>query len=539
MLEYLIQLPCEYLGQNMLVFLELIDVIQFENAATSCKSQHLLKSILSYCPPIFCKTLLKLTDVCIFNWFNKRHCQVQVMKFDVETLCELDIKNCIVVNFELVLNSKITSENIQPLQNLVISQRVTSVEIQCDQDPAVMGDLFSLLCSSSVHSLKIRSSNLSQWMEHISQIGSGLRDLSILEWTRLKILNTITEYCPYLEKLSLFTVTGVSDGSTLKTIANNCPYIRTLEINIIFYNTNTEADADLTAFAEKCPQLEELSLNCEQLTDQCVIALAQHCSRLKKLKLYGFPISSSSLITLSKLGLPLEELGIPWFPIPNAEIAAQCAHALSRIRDLYFYYHEENIDEFIYALQHMTGLRGLYLSSSNDQQMLPHLLRVLLLQGHCASVESITIGSKSNITLSQFCELLRQCPQLQRLELFDHTDFTGLILVELARNCPQLQEITLNNIEVTEQCMLVLATHCRQLRYVYIPRGLISVETVEKVVMYCRHLTDLHVCGHINGRNRYVDYSRKEIIMMRERYIESSGVEVITHYSSNTCCLLM
>ena len=334
MLEYLIQLPCEYLGQNMLVFLELIDIIQFEHAATSCKSHHLLKSILPYSPPIFSKPLLKLTDLFIYNWFSKRHCQVQVMKFDVETLCELDIKDCFVVNIELVINSKISSEKLQPLKNSVISQRVTSMEIQDDQDPAVMGDLFSLLCSSSVRSLKIRSSNLSKWMEHISQIGSGLRELSILQWIQLKMLNTITSYCPYLEKLSLFSSAGVSDdrdGITLHTIANNCPHIRTLEIIKQNYNTSTEADADLTAFAEKCPQLEELSLDCQQLTDQSVIALAQHCSRLKKLNLYHFNYTATSLIALSECGLPLEELHIPWIPILSAEIAVQCAHALSRI----------------------------------------------------------------------------------------------------------------------------------------------------------------------------------------------------------------
>ena len=179
----------------------------------------------------------------------------------------------------------------------------------------------------------------------------------------------------------------------------------------------------------------------------------------------------------------------------------------------------------------------LKLSISEDHLLVPHLLQ--LLQGRrCAGLESIAIGSKSNITLSQFCELIRQCPHLQRLELFDHTDFTGLILVELARNCPQLQEITLNNIEVTEQCMLVLATHCRQLREVYIPRGLVSVEAVKRIAMNCRHLTALCIRGHINRSNRSsVHYFKKDIRALRDR--DSSRAEVITHHSSNNCCLIM
>ena len=46
MLEYLIQLPYDYLGQSMLGFLDLIDIIQFENASTSHESQQLLKALL-------------------------------------------------------------------------------------------------------------------------------------------------------------------------------------------------------------------------------------------------------------------------------------------------------------------------------------------------------------------------------------------------------------------------------------------------------------------------------------------------------------
>ena len=45
MLEYLIQLPSETLGHNVLGFLEVIDLIQLENAAASSKSQQLLKTL--------------------------------------------------------------------------------------------------------------------------------------------------------------------------------------------------------------------------------------------------------------------------------------------------------------------------------------------------------------------------------------------------------------------------------------------------------------------------------------------------------------
>ena len=143
------------------------------------------------------------------------------------------------------------------------------------------------------------------------------------------MITTITEYCPYLEKLNCIFESEVSDSSNiLQSIAKNCPHIRNLDIKLM-YDSSVLADADVTAFAVKCPQLEELSLTCEQLTDQSVISLAQHCSRLKKLKLNGCNLTAASLIALSERGLPLEELDIiPRIPIPTAKIAAQCAHAV-------------------------------------------------------------------------------------------------------------------------------------------------------------------------------------------------------------------
>ena len=52
MLEYLIHLPYDLLGHNILRFLEFIDIIQYEKAAASHESQQLLRKILPYYPPI-------------------------------------------------------------------------------------------------------------------------------------------------------------------------------------------------------------------------------------------------------------------------------------------------------------------------------------------------------------------------------------------------------------------------------------------------------------------------------------------------------
>ena len=323
------------------------------------------------------------------------------------------------------------------------------------------------------------------------------------------LIKTITEYCPYLEKLSF---RYLSDNSNiLQRIASNCSHIRNIVI-WLDYSSSAEADADLTAFAEKCPQLEELSLHCEQLTDQSVIALAQQCSRLKKLKSDRCKLTAASLIALSERGLPLEEFVIPRIPIPSAEIAAQCAHALSRIRKLETNLYEDHMNSLLSMLQYMTGLHQLYLDSSVDHLLAPHLL--LLLQGQCcAGLESIIISSGSSITSPQLCELLRLCPQLHTLNNYKPTCTSDAVLVELARSCPHLQVI-LDGSELTEVGVLALAAHCRQLREIDIPYTTVTEETVRQLAQHCRRLTKLCVTEVMMGY--YMQYSSKEIRALRE-----------------------
>ena len=113
-------------------------------------------------------------------------------------------------------------------------------------------------------------------------------------------------------------------------------------------------------------------------------------------------ITATSLIALSERGLPLEEFSIPSIPIPSAEIAAQCAHALSRIRELSTYDTVENLNV---TIPYLTGLSGLHLNNSKDHLLVPYMVPVELVQKHCAGLEVLLIGIFSSITPQQLCEL--------------------------------------------------------------------------------------------------------------------------------------
>ena len=193
-------MPFEVLGQSMLGFLEIIDIIQFENAAASHESQHLLREILPYCLPIVVKSDDRFEwHKKSMEWFNKRRCHIKFVRINTELLCEVDITDYTLDNIELYVNSDISLQPLTSLKNHYINERVTSVNIEDDQDPAVMEVLFLILSNSSVRSLNIEFSYLSEWMDHIKKIGPCLRELLICD--NCAQVKTITEYCPNLEKL--------------------------------------------------------------------------------------------------------------------------------------------------------------------------------------------------------------------------------------------------------------------------------------------------------------------------------------------------
>ena len=240
---------------------------------------------------------------------------------------------------------------------------------------------------------------------------------------------------------------------------------------------------------------------------------------MNKLELNWCKFTVTSLIALSKRGLPFEELDIPMIPIPSAEIAAQCAHALSRIQELRTDSNAEEIEELLYMIQYVTGLRELHLESSEDHLLVPHLL--LLLQGQCcAGLESLYIGPKSSITSQQLSGLVSRCPRLNTLYSIHVNCISEAVLVELARSCPHLQKVTLCFSAVTEKGVLALAVYCRQLREINLLDHMLTEETVRQLAQHCRYLVKVNMIEYVREGEVMVvrcrQYSRKEIRALRE-----------------------
>ena len=145
MLDYLLQLSFEVLGQNVLAFLELVDIVRFENAAASHKSQQLLRAILPYCSYIAVTPNIKFEFNCkSMIWFNTRRCRVKHAIVPVKVMYKVHVQHHIIDNIELRFSNNTSLRYIESLNNPYIHERVTSVTIKGNQDPAVIEVLFSL-----------------------------------------------------------------------------------------------------------------------------------------------------------------------------------------------------------------------------------------------------------------------------------------------------------------------------------------------------------------------------------------------------------
>ena len=83
-----------------------------------------------------------------------------------------------------------------------------------------------------------------------------------------------------------------------------------------------------------------------------------------------------------------------------------------------------------------------------------------------------------------------------------------------------MQKVSLNcsSSEVTEEGVLALAAHCRQLRWLVLPKTTLTEETVSQLAQHCRRLTELHVTvreGELMVGHCY-NYSSMEIRALRE-----------------------
>ena len=281
------------------------------------------------------------------------------------------------------------------------------------------------------------------------------------------------------------------------------------------------ADALLSPKYAPLLSLVSIQLYSWDITHYTVRAIAHACPNLQCLATQY--LSEECLLTLSEHHLPHTELCISWMPITSAEVAAQCAHALSRIQkirspeDLPVDPDTSEItdtDMYIHPVPHLTALRALEVVGEIDHILLPVLAQ------HCRSLERVILGRRSTATVEQMAELIHSSSDsLTVLELNYPSNIHGdTLITALAPYCSQLHELSISvcrhaQSAVTDTSLLALSQHCiclkslnictctqvteaavvqllqccTQLQKLLIPLNCLSVDTVLGIAVSCWH----------------------------------------------------
>ena len=147
------------------------------------------------------------------------------------------------------MDHKISLEALNHLKNYNLIQRITRVKIREYQEPSVLEVLLSLLISTSVQILMLS-------YQIFLKIRLYLQELFIYNYAaKLRTVRTMGAYSHSRDRQRL---RSESNSTILQYIAVSCPHI----CRNTLYLSNAAADAELSASAENCPQLEELNLYC-------------------------------------------------------------------------------------------------------------------------------------------------------------------------------------------------------------------------------------------------------------------------------------
>ena len=491
-MDYLTLLPLDLLGQEIFGFLELQDIITLENAACSYSYQKLLRDMLPYCPPVALHHDISLLSDKGWNLCHKIRCPIEHTKLNLEILNGLQIEDFVLENIELIVLKNTSLQDIYPLHDSNISCRITKLRIIGSQKANVINVLLSYLKNvRCLYLQELEDSNLLMWMDSIKSFSSALKELSISKVSYGYM--SIAKQCSLLEKVSLEQASSVE----LSTIAQYSPQLRSLCIKLLRFDTEAEMLVHMRAFVEKCAVLEELRLVTVNLTDGIAIALSEHCIRLKKLVLSSSRTTPSALVVLSERGLPLEELDVSFIEVPSAELAAQCAHTLSRITQLNTYMFDYRDADLCYELQYITGLREIVFDSWKDHLLVPKLLQ-------CSALRSITVHYCSSITLPQLLNVVSQCAQLRVLHIWLDLCAADELLLQLACSCPHLQELVFINISlkraITDAGVIALSRRCRQLKVLKLHEQIdVKGGSMRLLLHSCRRLVELELHASMLG----------------------------------------
>ena len=435
---FLVNLPVEVLGVNVLGYLSLRDIVMLERASGSKKSYQQFLRVIPFCLPVVFSSS-KHTILSSLKWFTKTQCKIYLLDacFLVDNPGDY-VNNLQVEYFDLHIDLD-HGTRIETIKRILesIGHRIRNVYIENKPDVEVIEQLS--VYTRNVKQLNIRNSN------------------NCMDWLSINVLKRW-----------------------------NLTEINFERSPIILYF--------VSLIVQTCSELTSIKLSSNNIDDVIVNAIVQHCPKLETLHIFSRSITYTSLLTLSEHAFLLKELDIRPMPsIPDVDTVERCKFALLRLSHI-----NTNFSKLSYliapvVLSYVTGLTSVEIH---------HNLYIPKLMQYCNNITTIKVNgwcyfadifllcqanpllqelsyiSKAKFTDTTLIELIHACPYLHTLYLPYETDITDIGILALSEHCPQLQVLTIYKCQkVTETSVLQLLQRCCKLTRLEISSSVLSEET--------------------------------------------------------------
>ena len=460
MLSYIYMFAPDVVGQHVLAFLNLKSLVKLDTTIMDPKQRVEFMELLRYCPPIPIHQNVQASNEELL-WFKRRKCRIKEMKLSLSQSDYYDVDTSMADRVVLEVKRTIVPTDIDKLSQTSASSTITSIIMHEKQDKDLIYSLLLLMPNVkelSVYYFGDQEGGISLF-ESIQAAGNTFHAVKVFGNLNQAIFNFINLQGKNLKRLELLCTeqSEIDPNDIFLDIGRACPELEFLKVSNISGNTTVICDQGIIALSRSCRSLQILLIGSISVTDHVVLAIHENCLNLKFLGLDRTSfITYAALITLSKHCLPLVGLDIPWIPIPSAEVAAQCAHALSRIQRL----KPTPImctDVSSLYIGYLTSLRELYLSKDLTNENTMEVLRAVA--EHCRQVEEVEIYARTEGIIEQLGLLVSSNRRLTSLILRQATALTDAALIVIAKYSPRLTKIYITDSPlVTDVGVIALST---------------------------------------------------------------------------------
>jgi hypothetical protein len=245
-------------------------------------------------------------------------------------------------------------------------------------------------------------------------------------------------------------------------LSARCQDILHITLKVKFEVCDTQQQSELIAIiASHCHKLRELHAS-RGLTDADLVALGDDCPQLSNLDLLDNNVTDAGLLAVAL----------------NRALLKLCLEGCSNLTD-------EGLEAIA---RYCPQLQDLDLSACD------HLTDATLiaLGQHCHNLHELNV-SNFNMTDAGPQAIAAGCPLLEVITLAPGDQLTDTALIALGQRCHNLRELCITDASVTHVGVAIIAKGCSRLEMLNVQRcGNVS-PAVEAVARCCRGLQDFHV----------------------------------------------